>query len=490
MTYAAGPTHRRGPSGVPENFADRAFSRVAGAPLIAGNAVRVMKDASENYPAWEAAMREARRSVHVEMYIFHDDATGRRFRDLLVQKAREGVEIRVLYDWLGSWKMSSRFYRPLLEAGVLVRPMNPPRFHNLGRWSRRDHRKLIVTDGAAAFVGGLCIGAAWEGEPEKGLAPWRDTGVEIRGPAVAEAERAFAESWRIAGGPAFPQGDGAPPPAGDVALRLISTAPGSANILALDLLVASLARRQLWITDAYFVASTPYLQALQRAARDGVDVRLLLPATSDMAWVSEVSRLQYRPLLEAGVRVFEWNGSVLHAKTAVMDGLWARIGSTNLNVTSWLGNWEMDVAIEDAGIAEEMEELFEDDLESATEVVLRERRRFGRPLPRVGLAEERRHTRGERLRRARSASVRRFIGHGARLRAGLRAAVTGSRTLEAYERRPVLVAALLLVALASAGFWAPALLAYPLAALCAGLGAYLLVRLLPRRRPASPSSPD
>lgn len=462
-------------------IAARAFSRAAGAPLVPGNAVRILRDAAENYPAWEAAIRNARHRIHIEMYIVHDDSTGHRFRDLLVERARAGARVRVLYDWLGSWKTRSRFYRPLSEAGAEVRAMNPPRLDNFAIWTRRDHRKLITIDGAIAYIGGLCIGAEWEGHPERNIPPWRDTGLEIRGPAVADAERAFLDNWAAAGGKLEePLPVEAQPSAGDVAVRVIATVPATANMLALDLLVASLARRSLWITDAYFIASTAYMQALQRAAADGVDVRLLLPAASDLTWVAAVSRTQYRPLLEAGVRVFEWNGSMLHAKTAVADSLWTRIGSTNLNVASWFGNWEMDVGIEHREIAARMEALFEDDLCGATEVVLNERRQFGGDRPRVTLAQERRRARGGRLRGARTASARRLIGGEIRLRAGLQAAVSGHRQLEEYERKPVVFAGLALLGVAAVGFWAPRTVAFSVASFCALLAVYLFARAVGR----------
>jgi phosphatidylserine/phosphatidylglycerophosphate/cardiolipin synthase-like enzyme len=460
-------------------LSDQAFSRAAGAPLIAGNSVRVLKDAAENYPAWEAAIAGARRSVHVEMYILHDDHTGRRFRDLLAARARAGVRVRLLYDWFGSWTTSRRFYRALLEAGGEVRAMNPPALADPLGVVRRDHRKLITVDGEVAFVGGLCIGQAWEGDPGRNVPPWRDTGIELRGPAVADAERAFLDSWVTAGGTIHPVVPlVASDAAGDVPVRLIPTVPATANLLTLDLLVASLARHRLWITDAYFVASTAYMKSLQRAAGDGVDVRLLLPASSDLQWIAAASRTQYRPLLQAGVRIFEWNGSMLHAKTAVADSLWTRVGSTNLNVASWLGNWEIDVAIEHGETAARMETLYEDDLGNSTEIVLAERRRFRAGPPRVALAHERRRPPGSRLRGTRSASARRLVGEGSRLGSGLKAVVTGHRELEDYERWPVVFLGAVLLGLAVLGFWTPRLLAFPLAAICGLAGAHLGVRTL------------
>ncbi len=169
-----------------------------------------------------------------------------------------------------------------------------------------------------------------------------------------------------------------------------------------DLLVASTARKNLWLTDAYFIATAAYTQALQAAARDGVDVRLLVPGASDIPAVSPLSRSGYRSLLEAGVRVFEWNGTMLHAKTAVADGIWSRVGSTNLNLASWLSNYELDVAIEDAAFAKVMAWQYEQDLARATEIVLTKRHRVRRaevrPDGRSG-DESRRATRGVRAAR-------------------------------------------------------------------------------------------
>jgi cardiolipin synthase len=191
---------------------------------------------------------------------------------------------------------------------------------------------------------------------------------------VADVELAFAQSWATAGGAPIPQDDlpkrALIPPAGDTTLRVIASRPNTAGLYRLDTLVAALARRYLWLTDAYFAGTTPYIQALRAAARDGVDVRLLVPGSSDTPLMPAISRAGYRALLEAGVKVFEWNGSMLHAKTAVADGQWARVGSTNLNVASWIGNWELDVAVEDVRVAQAMEEMFLKDLEHSTEIIL------------------------------------------------------------------------------------------------------------------------
>jgi cardiolipin synthase len=260
-------------------LADQVFSRAGGAPLVRGNSVRLLSDAVENYPAWLEAIGSARHTVHFENYIVHDDEVGRRFADALRERARTGVSVRVVYDWLGCLgKASSRFWRQLEEAGVEVRCYNRPRPGQPLGWIGRDHRKCLVVDGRVAFVTGLCVGRMWEASVPRGLSAWRDTGVEVRGPAVTEVAHAFADSWAVTGAPLPPEANPFDPaPAGDVDLRVIATTPGTGGLYRLDPLVASLARRTLWLTDAYFAGTSTYVQALQAAARDGVDVRLLVP---------------------------------------------------------------------------------------------------------------------------------------------------------------------------------------------------------------------
>nr|MBA3711775.1 cardiolipin synthase B [Pyrinomonadaceae bacterium] len=167
-------------------LADQAFSRAAGAPLIEGNYVRLLKDARENYPAWLDAIAKARQHIHFESYIIHEDDTGREFADALIAKARAGVRVRLIYDWMGGLgKTSRRFWNQLRAGGVEVRCYNPPRLDSPLGWISRDHRKMIAVDGRVGFITGLCVGRMWVGEPSKRIDPWRDTGVEVRGPAVA-----------------------------------------------------------------------------------------------------------------------------------------------------------------------------------------------------------------------------------------------------------------------------------------------------------------
>jgi len=451
-------------------LADQAFSRAAGAPLVLGNRVDLLLDAGENYPAWHEAIAAAARSVHVEMYIFRDDEAGRGFADLLGRRAREGVRVRVLYDWLGALgKTRPRFWERLRAAGVEVRCGNPPRLDDPTGWIHRDHRKLIVVDGEVAFVSGLCIGQDWVGWPERGIPPWRDTGIAIRGPAVADVARAFAETWAAAGVP-LPEAE-LPAcrellPAGDQALRVIASSPATTGMLRLDLLWAAIARRRLWLTDAYFVGTWAYLDALGSAARAGVDVRLLVPSGSDVELVAMLSRTQYRPLLEAGARVFEWNGPMMHAKAAVVDGRWARVGSTNLNLASWLGNFELDVCVEDAGFAREMEDAFQNDLDASTEIVLEPGRG-----PRPGEAR----APAPRRRRIAAGSASRAAAAAVELGSVVGAAVA-QRSLAHVESRSLGIAgAILLICAVLALAW-PRVLAVPAGVALGWVALSLLVR--------------
>ncbi|MCA1590351.1 MAG: phospholipase D-like domain-containing protein [Acidobacteria bacterium] len=355
-------------------FVERSFARVTGADLIYGNDVKLLVDAKENYPAWLEAIGKAEQRIFFESYIVHDDAQGELFADALINKAREGLEVKVIYDWMGGFgKTSRKYWRRLMAGGVDVRCYNPPRLTDpLGIFSR-DHRKTIVVDGSTAFVSGLCVGQDWVGRPEKQTPGWRDTGVQLTGPAVADVEAAFAEVWATMGGAigrtSLTTHDQIKE-TGSTAVRVVQSLPGRAYIYRVDQLLATVAQESMWLTDAYFIGVPAYLQSIKDAADDGVDVRILVPQSTDIGLIRDTTRSTYRPLLDAGVRVFEWNGPMMHAKTAVFDGRYSRVGSTNLNVASWFGNYELDVLVEDEEFGRRMQEMFVTDMQNATEIVL------------------------------------------------------------------------------------------------------------------------
>jgi cardiolipin synthase len=256
---------------------------------------------------------------------------------------------------------------------VEVRAANPPTLGTPLGVVRRDHRKLLAVDGTYASTGGVCISEGWlVRSPETGLA-YRDTAASVRGPAVADLERAFAGAWDEMGQP-LPEEERPPaesiPPAGDEAVQVVIQEPRKMRILRMLGLITGGVQRRLWITDAYFLSMPVLTQSLMSTARDGVDVRVLVPATNDLPWIGVLSRAGYRQFLEAGVRIFEYGGPMIHAKTVVADGWWSKVGSTNLNFSSLVANWEIDLVAEDKRFGAKMEEMFEEDLTHAREVRL------------------------------------------------------------------------------------------------------------------------
>ena len=453
-------------------LSDQAFSRAAGAPLVPGNRVRLLRDATENYPAWLEAIRTANSTIHFESYIIHADAIGWHFLEALAEKVREGVRVRIIYDWMGALgHPHRRFWQSMKRAGIEVRCFNPPHLDSPLGWLRRDHRKMLSVDGRVGFVTGLCLGNQWMGDPERRIEPWRDTGVQVQGPAVADLELAFAQMWAILGA-AIPSCDLGAQTAtiseGDVALRIVASYPNTGSLYRFDQLIGALARETIWLTDAYFLGTAPYIQALRAAAMDGVDVRLLLPRTSDIPIVRSLSRAGYRMLLESGVRIFEWDGPMLHAKTAVADGRWCRVGSTNLNIASWLGNWELDVIVENDGFGRQMEEMYLNDLNHSTEIVLTTKQKVH---PAIKPVRQRTH-----WKKAEGSAGHAVTGL---LRVGntVGAAITSRRALGPAEVGGMFTAAVLLLVLAVVGTLWPRTVAIPAIVFTSWVAIALLLRV-------------
>jgi len=351
---------------------ERALDRACGGRAIPGNRLRHLADGPSAFTLMEQTIEEARRFVHFENYIIRDDATGCRFAERLSAAARRGVTVRVLYDAFGCRGTSGTFWRKLRQAGVETRAFNPVNPLRPLRSLRRDHRKYLGADGARGVVGGLCIGDEWAGDPGRRRLPWRDTALEVCGPAAAAIDGTFHRLWRLAGGE-IPDRDarGEADPCGSASVRAVEGLPGRLRIYrAFELLVAGAAHR-VWITEAYLIAPSPLAAGLIAAARDGVDVRLLLPGKSDIPWLRAFTRVGYRELLQAGARIWEWRGPMLHAKTVLADQGWLKVGSSNLNPSSLLANYELDLLASDPELAEEAAHQFRRDLTHATEVILR-----------------------------------------------------------------------------------------------------------------------
>ncbi len=399
-----------------------AINRAAGGRPVPGNRVDLLIDGPDSYAAMLASIAEAKEWIHFENYIIRSDKAGWRFAEMLAQRARQGIHVRVLYDWFGSLTTARGYWRYLREAGCEVRVFHRPQMIDAVTNLSRNHRKLVVADGRRAILGGLCIGCEWTGENHSGGQPWRDTAVDIRGPAAAILDQTFVSLWELTGGVVPPnQIAGAVPPSGDAEVRVISGEPGRERAYRVIELLAVGSVQRLWITDAYLVAPPRLFQALRDSAHDGVDVRLLVPGSSDIPLIRNLSRIGYRDLLRSGVRIYEWDGPMLHAKTIVCDNRWVRVGSSNLNPSSLLGNYELDVLIEDHGLAQAMEDQFRHDLSRSREITsrpLRGPRRISQALP-VALTHQQPsapavYQRSRRETRRRAALVLRAVASHAR----------------------------------------------------------------------------
>ncbi len=359
------------------------LAAIAAAPLRYGHAVRVLRDGGLAFPAMLAGIRAARHSVSFENFIIADDRTGRDFTSGLEKARRRGARVRVLYDPIGTLLVrGGSVARQLKDAEIEARPFRP--LSPLAPWSwlrlrHRDHRKLLVCDDLIAFVGGICIADHWA-PSDRGGAGWRDTAVSIRGPAVADFQLAFERMWRRAllQRPRAPVPHRPPSEKGEAAVVVVEDRPGSSRVAAIYRWLADHAEESIELTDAYFVAPREVLDALIRAARRGIRVRLLLPGRNNHPVAGLAARRIYQPLLDAGAEIYEWTGVMLHAKTAVVDGVVTLVGSSNLDPLSLRRNYEMNALVADPATGTAMRDLFASDLEKAAPVRSDEWRR--RPL--------------------------------------------------------------------------------------------------------------
>ena len=449
----------------------RAIDRLAAARPIPGNRVTLLQDGPQAFGAMLALIEGARRYIHFENYIIRDDSTGWRFAEALAARARAGVAVRVLYDWLGCIATGKKYWRFLRQAGCEVRVFNPPSPFRPIAFFSREHRKLVVADGGLSVIGGLCIGDEWAGDPEHGIPPWRDTAVLIEGPASLALDLAFSKIWALAG-PPLPDEERTPtvPACGDAAVRVVVGEPGRERAYRVLEYLAAGCKRRLWIVDAYLVPPPRLFEVLSLAEKDGVDIRLLVPGSSDVPVVRNLTRLGYRDMLRAGMRIFEWDGAMIHAKTMVADGRWARVGTSNINLSSLVGNYELDVVIEDPALARSMELQFRRDIGASVEVVRRPRR-APQALRRVMPSKLAR-------RESRAGTVSR--GRGRReLRA--RAVVAARRLASGAFRSLLGPVSLVLVVLGLLALGLPTVMGYVIGAVCLALAGVLGLQLWRRR---------
>jgi cardiolipin synthase len=354
------------------------IATLAQAPLRYGHNVRVLVDGAMAFPSMLAVIRSAQHLVVFENFIMANDGTGEQFIAALQRARRRGAAVRVLYDPIGTLLVrGGSAARRLRAADVDVRPFRPLSMMAPWSWLRlrhRDHRKLLVADGRFAVVGGLCIADHWA-PPELGGSGWRDTAILIRGPVVADLEVAFERMWRRAHGdvqfPTLTAEMSAAPHArgyGDAAALVVADRPRTSRVAAIYEWLADQAEATIELTDAYFVAPRRVLDALIRAARRGVTVRLLLPGRNNHPIAGLAARRIYAPLLDAGAEIHEWAGMMLHAKTIVVDGVVSMIGSSNLDPLSLYRNYELNILVGDPRTGTAMRELFAADLEHAVRV--------------------------------------------------------------------------------------------------------------------------
>ncbi len=345
------------------------LQRIDESPILNGNGVRVFFRGPETFQAMRAAIDGARKDVLLESYIFKDDATGRSLLESLGSAVARGATVRVLADAFGSIATRREFWKEMRERGIEVRLFNPL-FPHLFLQPFRDHRKILVVDGVTAFTGGMNIGDEYGSSRLSGRGgPWRDTHVQVDGPAAWAMAIVFTEAWHAAGGSDVAL-ESLEPPTGGVPILVLDSRPfrGTGEMASSLAAILAAARERIWITNAYFAPRWRAVEALGDAARRGVDVRLLLPGRSDVPLVRHAGHGFYAALLRRGIRVFEYQSAVLHAKTAVADDFLSLTGSSNLDFRSFHFNAECNVLILDSETGRTFSNAFEEDLKVSTEI--------------------------------------------------------------------------------------------------------------------------
>ena len=356
---------------------------ISGSPLVTGNRVQLLQDGPSTYRAMFAAIEAARDHINMETYILEDDDIGRRFSEALIAKQRSGVQVNLIRDAVGTLATPDGFFARLEQAGIRIvvfNPVNPLEAKAGWDVNQRDHRKLLVVDGKTAFLGGINISSVYSGSsgmraPKEAPAdrlPWRDTDVQIDGPVVAEFQKLFVATWEQQHGPPLGKRRYFPPlrPAGGEVVHAIAGSPDEAYSTIYATLISAInaAQQDVLLTNAYFVPDPQLVDALKRAVARGVDVRIVLPSRTDSALVFHAGRSHYDELLAAGIKLYERQGALLHAKTALIDGVWSTVGSTNLDWRSFLHNQEINAVVLGSEFGARMRAAFDADVAASKPV--------------------------------------------------------------------------------------------------------------------------
>ncbi len=367
---------------------------VAGTPLTTGNSVALLEDGPATYAAMFKAIRGARDHINMETYILEDDDTGRQFADALIAKQQEGVQVNLIHDAVGTLGTPSAFFTRLSDAGVRVltfNPVNPLKAKAGWDVNNRDHRKILIVDGETAFLGGINISAVYSGGSASGgfgssgradrsgkkdakELPWRDTDLQVTGPVVADLQKFFLDTWEAQKGDPLPARDYFPKlqDRGKEVVRAIASAPTDPYSLIYTTFISAInsAESEILLTNAYFVPDPQLMDALVGAVQRGVDVKMILPSTTDSWLVFHAGRAHYDRLLEGGVKLYERQDVLLHAKTALIDGVWSTVGSTNLDWRSFLHNQEVNVVVLGPEFGRRMRASFDRDLAASRQITL------------------------------------------------------------------------------------------------------------------------
>ncbi len=366
---------------------------IVGSPLSVGNTVKLLQDGPDTYRSMFAAIDSARDHINMETYIIEDDEVGQRFAAALIAKQRAGVQVNLIRDSVGTLKTPSEFFTRLSAAGIKVlefNPVNPATAKAGWEVNQRDHRKLLIVDGRIAFLGGINISGVYSSgsfsqrskiRPDDKL-PWRDTDLRLEGPVVAELQKLFIETWEKQKGEPLAKRNYFPTVKlkGHEVVRAIGSSPDDPYSLIYATLISALhsAQTEILLTNAYFAPDQQLLTELKEAVARGVDVKLIVPSSTDSWLVFHAGRTRYNELLEAGVKIYERHGVLLHVKTAVIDGVWSTVGSTNLDWRSFVHNQEVNAVVLGTEFGDKMRSVFAVDLAKSDEITLEQWRR--RPL--------------------------------------------------------------------------------------------------------------